>query len=53
MKIILKIHDNIQVVDSSLKDQEMMVVRLSKSVQKKRDKTKQKKRREKNNNNNN
>ena len=46
MKIILKIHDNIKVVDSSLKDQEMMVVRFSKSVQKKdrQNKTKEKKR---------
>jgi len=30
------------VVDSSLKDQEMMVVRFSKSVQKKKDKRKEK-----------
>ena len=40
-----KIDNNFQVVDSSLKDQEMMVVRFSKSVQKK--KTKQNKRKEK------
>ena len=45
MKIILKIHDNIQLVDSSLKDQQVMEVRFSKSVQKKRD-TKQNKRKE-------
>ena len=42
---IKKIDNNCQVVDSSLKDQEMMVVRFFKSVQKK--KTKQNKRKEK------
>ena len=49
MKIILKIHDNIQLVDSSLKDQQVMVVRFSKSVQKKetQNKTKEKKRKKK------
>ena len=43
---IKKIDNNFQVVDSSLKDQEMMVVRFSKSVQK-QDNTKQNKRKEK------
>ena len=48
LPFILKIDNSFQVVDSSLKDQEIMVVRFSKSVQKKgQNKTKEKKRKEK------